>query len=87
MNVEGHVETASAEALSWRRAEAVRDALINGGVKMNSVFAKGLGNTKPTTSNATESGRIANRRVEVVISGGRIGDAPLWDRSYGVSSR
>jgi flagellar motor protein MotB len=87
VTVEGHVETGSAEALSWRRAEAVRDALINNGLRMNSVTAKGLGNTKPTTSNATETGRIANRRVEIVISGGQIGDTPLWDKTYGLSSR
>jgi flagellar motor protein MotB len=87
VTVEGNVDSSSAETLSWTRAESVRDALVNGGLRMNSIAARGLGNTRPTTSNSTEAGRIANRRVEIVISGGKIGDSPLWDRSYSLSSR
>jgi len=87
VTVEGNVDSIAAEALSWKRAESVRDALVNGGLRMNSIAARGLGNTRPTTSNATEVGRVANRRVELVFSGGQIGDSPLWDRPYSVSSR
>jgi outer membrane protein OmpA-like peptidoglycan-associated protein len=87
VTVEGNVDSSSADGLSWKRAESVRDALVTGGLRMNSVVARGLGNSRPTTSNATEAGRIANRRVEIVISGGQIGDSPLWNRSYSLSSR
>jgi outer membrane protein OmpA-like peptidoglycan-associated protein len=87
VTVEGNSDSSAGQELSERRAEAVRDALVNGGLRMSSITARGLGNTRPTTSNATEAGRIANRRVEIAISGGQIGDTPLWDRSYSLSSR
>jgi hypothetical protein len=56
-------------------------------MRMNSIVARSLGSSHPTTSNATEAGRIANRRVEIIISGGQIGDSPLWNRAYSISSR
>jgi flagellar motor protein MotB len=87
VTVEGNTDNPTTDALSWKRAESVRDALVNGGMRMNSIVARGLGNTRPTGSNSTEAGRLANRRVEIVISGGQIGDSPLWDRSYSLSSR
>jgi outer membrane protein OmpA-like peptidoglycan-associated protein len=87
VTVEGNSDSSATEAISMRRAESVRDALVNGGLRMNSVTARGLGTTRPTTSNSTEAGKAANRRVELVISGGQIGDVPLWDRSYSLSSR
>jgi hypothetical protein len=36
-------------------------------------------------SNATEQGRMENRRVEIVITGDEIGKVPSWDRTYPVS--
>lgn len=87
VTVEGNTDSSATEALSQSRAESVRDALVNGGLRMNSIVARGLGNSRPTTSNATEAGRIANRRVEIVVTGGQIGDVPLWDRSYSLSRR
>lgn len=87
ISVEGNSDSTSAEALAGQRAESVRDALVNSGLRSNMVATRDLGNTRLTTSNATEAGRIENRRVEIVISGGQIGDSPLWDRSYSLSSR
>jgi flagellar motor protein MotB len=84
--IEGNTDSSSTE-LSRQRAEAVRDALVRSGLPANTVTARGYGNTRPTTSNATEAGRSQNRRVEIVISGGPIGDSPLWNRSYSLSTR
>lgn len=87
VTVEGNSDSSAGEALSLRRAEAVRNALVTGGLRADYILARGLGNARPTTSNATEAGRMANRRVEIVIAGGAIGDAPLWDRPYPITRR
>jgi outer membrane protein OmpA-like peptidoglycan-associated protein len=87
VTVGGYSDNASGETQSRDRAEAVRDALVTGGLKPNAVAAYGFGRIRPTTSNATEAGRSANRRVEIVIAGGEIGDSPLWDHSYSLTSR
>jgi outer membrane protein OmpA-like peptidoglycan-associated protein len=85
--VEGNTDNSATEAMSGRRAEAVRDELTTRGVPANRVTARGLGNSRLTTSNASEAGRIQNRRVEIVVSGSQIGDSPLWNRSYSLSSQ
>lgn len=55
-------------ALSRRRAEAVRATLIRDhGVRSAQVGAQGVGYLAPRASNATDDGRSANRRVEVVL--------------------
>ena len=87
VTVGGYSDGPSGETQSRERAEAVRAALVNGGLKPDVVAAYGFGKIRPTTSNATEAGRIANRRVEVVIAGGQIGSSPLWDHSYSLTSR
>jgi OOP family OmpA-OmpF porin len=53
--------------LSRRRAESVTAALIARGVPEGQVAARGVGYLAPVTSNATEDGRAANRRVELVL--------------------
>jgi len=56
-------------ALSQRRAEAVRTALIQDhGVNPSQLTAEGVGYLAPRASNATDDGRRANRRVEVVLN-------------------
>lgn len=87
VEVEGHTDSAGAESLSWKRAEAARQVLVERGLPANSVTARGLGNTRPLTSNATESGRQENQRVEIVISGDSIGNLPFWDRPYSLMKR
>lgn len=54
-------------ALSKRRAEAVREALIQRGVSAKRLDAHGVGYLAPVTSNASEEGRTENRRVELVL--------------------
>lgn len=57
-------------ALSRRRAESVRGRLVQVyGVPGAQVTAEGVGYLAPRASNATDAGRLANRRVEVVLAG------------------
>jgi len=51
-------------ALSQRRADAVRDALINAGADPPMLVAKGYGSADPIASNDTPEGRLRNRRIE-----------------------
>jgi OOP family OmpA-OmpF porin len=67
----GHTDSMGKEAynqkLSQRRAEAVRQALIdNYGLDGKKLIARGYGETQPIADNATEAGRYQNRRVELV---------------------
>lgn len=63
-------DTGSAQynmGLSERRADAVRGRLLSDGVLPQRVSAYGYGENNPIASNATESGRRLNRRVEITI--------------------
>ncbi len=51
-------------ALSQKRAEAVREALINYGADPDMLVAKGYGEADPIASNDTAEGRLKNRRIE-----------------------
>ena len=51
-------------ALSFARAEACRDYLLDHGAKVGQVDSAGMGSRKPVGDNATPEGRRANRRVE-----------------------
>ena len=72
MIVEGYTDSVGSAAfnqtLSERRAEAVRAALVKAGVDPTRIVAQGYGKEYPVASNATDSGRAQNRRVEVTIS-------------------
>jgi len=56
------------QALSERRAEAVRQALVSYGISPQRVITRGLGPALPVASNNTAAGRQQNRRVEITIS-------------------
>ena len=51
-------------ALSQKRAEAVREALIKYGADPDMLVAKGYGEADPVASNDTPEGRLKNRRIE-----------------------
>ena len=71
VRVGGHTDAVSSAAfnlrLSQRRADAVRDYLVGGGVAAGRVEAVGFGEGQPVASNETETGRALNRRVEFVV--------------------
>ncbi len=87
VDVEGHTDAENTEALSSRRAAAVRDVLLAQGLPPNFVFSRGYGDSRPFVANTTEIGREQNRRVEIVISGDTIGNLPLWDNPYPLTGR
>jgi len=55
--------------LSQRRAKAVRDYLIAGGISPKRITAEGFGETHPVATNDTADGRAQNRRVELRVRG------------------
>lgn len=65
--VEGHTDSAGSDtynqALSQRRADAVRKYLVGKGVAENRLQTKGLGESQPAADNKTADGRAQNRRV------------------------
>ena len=61
----GHA--AENRALSGRRANALRDYLIDRGIVAGRVEARGAGQDEPIANNADEAGRAANRRVEISL--------------------
>jgi outer membrane protein OmpA-like peptidoglycan-associated protein len=67
--VAGHTDNrgspARNQALSQQRAEAVMRYLVSKGVNPANLTARGYGQDSPIANNATESGRTANRRVEL----------------------
>ena len=59
------------QALSVRRAEAVKAYLVSKGIEPNRIYTEGKGKTQPIASNATDAGRAKNRRTEIEIVGTR----------------
>jgi outer membrane protein OmpA-like peptidoglycan-associated protein len=52
------------QALSGKRAEAVKKYLVSLGVSTKQVSSKGYGAAQPIGDNKTEEGRAKNRRIE-----------------------
>jgi len=88
VEVDGYTDSpgAQSETIASQRAEEVREALVRGGISGTRVVARGMGSSHPLGSNASAAGREQNRRVEIVIAGGVIGNYPLWDKTYALSS-
>ena len=53
------------DALSQRRANRVRDYLLNSGIPGREISVKGMGESTPIANNNTRSGRAKNRRVVI----------------------
>jgi len=69
--VEGHTDSQGSESynrgLSQRRADAVRDYLVQKGYPADRIQSRGMGKGSPIADNASAEGRANNRRVEIVI--------------------
>jgi len=63
--------------LSARRAQAVRDSLIQAGIKRGVVTTKGFGKSDPRVKGETSEARSANRRVEIGVVDSRLLIEPL----------
>jgi outer membrane protein OmpA-like peptidoglycan-associated protein len=91
LDVEGHTDSVGTDAynqsLSERRAEAVRDYLVQQGIASNAIAARGLGKSEPVASNDTPEGRQQNRRVELVLSGDAIGATAQQNQAPATSSQ
>ena len=87
VTVEGHSDSATHEAVAYRRAQVVKDQLVASGLSANIVEAKPMGDSRLLGPNSSEAGRDQNRRVEIVISGDPIGKQPYWDRPYTLTMR
>ncbi|EDP72728.1 OmpA domain protein [Flavobacteriales bacterium ALC-1] len=70
-SIEGHTDSVGSkstnQALSDRRANAVRDYLIANGISADRLTAAGYGEDNPIANNKTRAGRKENRRVEVKL--------------------
>ena len=71
MFIAGHTDSDSTLSynlqLSKNRAESVKQYLVRNGCKTENLVTKGLGESKPVESNATELGKYKNRRVEFCV--------------------
>ncbi len=72
VQVEGHTDNVGGvdfnQQLSEKRAAAVRDFLVQQGVKSTDIESRGFGMDQPVATNATATGRQLNRRVDLVVS-------------------
>lgn len=70
VEVAGHTDSIGTDeynmGLSQRRAEAVRNYLVDKGVPAERLTVKGYGESQPVADNATSEGRFQNRRVELI---------------------
>ncbi|MDY2574029.1 MAG: OmpA family protein [Fusobacterium necrophorum] len=72
IKIDGYTDFIGSEGynleLSVNRAKAIKSYLVNHGAIENNISIEGYGKQNPVASNATESGRARNRRVEFIIS-------------------
>lgn len=72
IRIEGNTDSTGDDAindpLSGKRAEVVKQALVQGGGAASRVSTRARGDRKPVASNQTAAGRQLNRRIDVVIT-------------------
>jgi len=70
--IEGYTDSTGGadynQALSERRANAVRTSLMDMGISNDRISTHGYGEDSPVATNDTASGRQLNRRVEIILS-------------------
>ena len=71
IEIVGHTDAVGSEdynlGLSERRGRSVADFLVNRSAEPARLVVEAMGESEPVASNATLSGRAANRRVEIVL--------------------
>jgi len=71
IDVIGHTDSDGSEeynqALSVRRANAVRDFMVSEGIDASIIDVSGKGELSPVADNRTREGRALNRRVEIHV--------------------
>ena len=71
VEIQGHTDNTGTKAynqiLSEKRANAVRNYMVNKGISKDRLIAKGYGLTMPLASNDTKAGRAKNRRVQFSV--------------------
>jgi len=71
VEIGGHTDSVGGEAynqgLSERRAQSVRNYLIQRGIAASRLSARGYGEYQPVASNTTRDGRSQNRRIEFKV--------------------
>ena len=72
IKIEGHASSegpvAHNDKLSQRRANSVLEYLVSCGVSREKLSAVGFGSRVPVATNATEDGKVLNRRAEFVVN-------------------
>ncbi len=72
IQVEGHTDSTGPESynmeLSARRAETVKNLLVQRGVDPSRILTMAFGESAPIASNDTDFGRAQNRRVEIKVA-------------------
>jgi outer membrane protein OmpA-like peptidoglycan-associated protein len=72
---QGHTDSTGSEehnlALSERRAKAVSNYLVGRGIDATRITALGYGEAYPVADNATDDGRMLNRRVDLLLKAKR----------------
>jgi outer membrane protein OmpA-like peptidoglycan-associated protein len=72
VRVEGYTDSVGSSEynmeLSIRRANAIKNLLVQRGIAESRIDAVGYGETMPVATNDTEAGRQRNRRVEIKIA-------------------
>ncbi len=67
--ISGHTDNSGSAkfnmTLSQKRADFIRDVLVSKGISEKRISSIGYGQSQPTVSNATGSGRQENRRIEI----------------------
>jgi outer membrane protein OmpA-like peptidoglycan-associated protein len=72
LHIKGYTDSTGSqktnEALSQKRADAVKSQLLANGIPASTVSAAGLGPASPVGDNKTDLGRKQNRRVEIEVT-------------------
>lgn len=72
IKIDGYTDFIGSEGynldLSVKRANSIKNYLVNRGVNSSNISIEGYGKQNPIANNATAAGRAKNRRVEFIIS-------------------